>query len=176
MSVLVFRPSVAPFVQQDARALLEAGLLQCFHTTLCYEPHRLWQRVAVGLSQTLGYDLDRQLRRRCITELPKERITSRPLSELLRLLAARLDGSKRLGEFVWEWAETRFDRYTANHRLTSDVTTVYGYENSSLATFQRARATGRNVIYCVPAPERSWVERLLEPELDEFPVLRSQRH
>ncbi len=160
-------------MQQDARALLEAGLLEKLHTTLRYEPECRWQKIAIRLARLARHDFDRDLRRRKVTELPAERVTGRPAGELLRLLSARLDSSQRLGDLVWEWAETGFDRHVARHCLTSEITAVFGYEHSSLATFEMARETGRKIIYNVPAPEPAFVQSMLERELDRFPELKT---
>lgn len=173
MSTIIFHPSVAPFVQQAARALHEAGLLHRFHTTLRYQPEKTWQRAAIKLARLARYDLERQLRRRSVNELPPSLVASRPVSELIRLLSTHVDSSQRIGDLVWEWAETGFDRHVARRGLTPEVTAVYGYEHSSLATFQRARETGRRVIYDVPAPEPGYVQAMLERELAAFPELQT---
>ena len=173
MSTLIFHPSVAPHVQQDARALLEAGLLEKFHTTVRYDPECWWQKNAIRLAGLARYDFDRELRRRTVTELPSERVTSRPAGELLRLLSTKLDASQRLGDVVWEWAETGFDRHVANNYVTGGVNAVFGYEHSSLATFQRARENGKQVIYNVPAAEPSFVQAMLEGELARYPELKT---
>jgi glycosyltransferase involved in cell wall biosynthesis len=173
VSTLIFHPSVAPHVQQDARALLEAGLLEKLHTTLRYEPERCWQKTAISLARAVGYDFDRDLRRRRVTEIPAERVTSRPIGELVRLLSTKLDSSQRLGDLVWERTETGFDRHVARRYLTPAVTSVFGYEHSCLSTFERGHATGRRLIYNVPAPEPAFVQAMLERELEQFPELRT---
>jgi glycosyltransferase involved in cell wall biosynthesis len=50
---------------------------------------------------------------------------------------------------------------------------VYGYENSSLATFRRARDLGLRVVYDIPAPELRYSQALIDAELEKFPELRT---
>jgi glycosyltransferase involved in cell wall biosynthesis len=175
MSVLIFHPSTAPFIQQAARALEEAGLLDRFYTTLCDDPSNLWQRAACAAARLGGYDLRRQLRRRAVTEVPLAKVTAYPFREIVRLLSGGLDRSGRLTDRVWAWAEPGFDRAVAR-RLHDGLRGVYGFEYSSLATFQAARARGLKVIYDVPAPEPLFVQAMINREVARFPVLDTPYH
>lgn len=175
MSVLISHPSVAPFVQQAARALLEAGELDRFVTTLCYDAADGRQRLACRLAGAVGFDLESQLRRRAVPELPPEKIESHPWGELLRLASGRLDRSGRLTDFIWSRTEPAFDRMVAR-RLRADHTAVYGFEYCSLASFDRARQLGLKAAYDMPAPEPKHVQSLLEAEVDQFPELRTRYH
>jgi glycosyltransferase involved in cell wall biosynthesis len=173
--MLIFHPSVAPFVQQAARALLEAGELDRFITTLRYDPRSVGQRLACRVGQTFGFDLATQLKRRTITELPSARVESHPWGEIARLLSSRLDRSGRLTDLVWERTEPAFDRLVAR-RIRPSHEAVYGFEYSSLAAFTRARELGLRVVYDMPAPEPRFVQKLLEAEVSRYPELRSAYH
>jgi glycosyltransferase involved in cell wall biosynthesis len=175
MSVLIFHPSVAPFVQQAARALLEAHELDRFITTLRYDEGSAGQRVACASARALGFDLQSQLQRRRVTELPSARVESHPWGEIARLLSSRLDRSGRLTDLVWERTEAAFDRLVAR-RVRAEHDAVYGFEYSSLATFARARALGVRVVYDMPAPEPRFVQTLLEGEIARFPELHTAYH
>ncbi len=175
MSIVIFHPSTAPFVQQAARALWEANLLERFFTTLRDNPTSPWQRLACGLARGVGRDLRRQLARRAVTEIPAERVVSFPLREIARLASGPLDRSGRLTDRVWEWAELGFDR-KVSRQLSARSRGVYGFEHSSLATFTAAHAHGQRAIYDVPAPETLFVQRLLRREMDQFPCLRTAYH
>ena len=175
MSVRLFHPSVANFVQQVARSLHEAGQLERFVTTVRDEPGSLRQHVVSSAGRMLGRDLSVQFRRRAITEIPLALVESHPWRELARLATAALDRDGRATDWVWEKSELSFDRLVAR-RLTSDLGAVYGFEHSSLATFQRARELGLPVIYDLPAPESQFVHALLDAELDRFPELRTAYH
>jgi glycosyltransferase involved in cell wall biosynthesis len=175
MSVLISHPSVAPFVQQAARALLEAGKLDRFITTLRYDEASRGQRWACRAARCIGFDLESQLKRRTVTELPPGSVESHPLSEIARLLSGQLDGSGRLTDLVWERTEPAFDRLVAR-RVRADHDAVYGFEYCSLATFKRARDLGVRVVYDMPAPEPRFVQKLLEAEIDRLPELRTPYH
>jgi len=175
MSVLIFHPSTAPFVQQAARALHEAGLLDRFYTTLHDDPDSAWQRAACALARIGGRDLRRQLHRRAITEIPPELVTAYPFREMVRLFAGALDRGGRLSDLAWNWAEPGFDR-KISRQLHAGLRGVYGFEYSSLATFQAARARGLKVIYDVPAPEPLFVQALLNREIARYPELNTPYH
>ena len=175
MSLLLFHPSVAPFVQQVARALHEAGQLDRFVTTFRDNPDSFAQRAACLLGRLAGRDLRAQLRRRSIVEIPLSKVESHPWGEILRVATASIDRDGRLTDYVWEATETGFDRRVAR-KLHGGLSGVYGFEYSSLATFQRARALGLPVIYDLPAPEPRYVQSLLEAEMDKFPDLRTAYH
>lgn len=172
MSVLLFHPSVAPFVQQAARAIHEAGQLARFETALHDEPSRWSQRLLVGAARLAGRDLAPQFRRRAITEIPLDRVRAHPWGEYARLAVGALDRDGRATDFVWEKTEHAFDR-RVGRSLDRSLTGVYGFEHSSLATFQRARELGLRVVYDVPAPDSEFTHALLDRELDRFPELRT---
>ncbi len=175
MSTLIFHPSVAPFVQQAARALLEAGELDRFVTSLRYDPASSRQRWACRAARGARFDLETQLRRRTVTELPPSRVESHPWGEITRLLSSKFDRSGRLTDLVWERTEAAFDRMVAR-RVRPDHASVYGFEYSSLATFTRARELGVRVAYDMPAPEPRFVQNLLDAEIARFPELQTAYH
>lgn len=175
MSVVVFHPSTAPFVQQAARAVHEAGWLDRFYTAVRNDPASVWQRVACASAATIGRDLRRQLARRSVTEVPPALVTSYPIRELIRLAVGAVDRGGRVTDLVWEWAEPGFDRKVAR-QLRPGLRGVYGFEYSSLATFQQARALGLKAIYDVPAPEPVFVQEMLNREIAAFPELHTPYH
>jgi glycosyltransferase involved in cell wall biosynthesis len=175
MSVLISHPSVAPFVQQAARAILEAGQLDRFITSIRYDAHSKAQRFACGAARAVGFDLETQLKRRTVTELPADKVESHPWGEILRLISGRIDGGGRLTDMVWERSEPAFDRLVAR-RLRSDHNAIYGFEYSSLAAFTRARQMGVRIAYDMPAPEPGFVKELLEGEISRFPELNTPYH
>lgn len=175
MSVRIFHPMVAPFVQQAARALHEAGQLDRFVTSIRHDPRGLGQGLLVALGNAAGLDLGRQLARRAVTDVPLELVDSHPWGEVLRLLVSRLDRDGRLLDYTWERAEHAFDRRVARG-LHSGLTGIYAFEYSSLATINRARALGLRVAYDVPAPEPRFVQAILDREMANFPELVTPWH
>lgn len=172
MSFRIFHPSVAPFVQQAARALHEAGQLERFVTTVRDEPASLRQRAFCALGRLARRDVAAQFRRRAVTELPAGLVESHPWRELVRVTTGMFDRDGRLTDRVWEWSETGFDRRVARS-LHRGLTGVYGFEYSSRATFERANTLGLRVVYDVPAPEPRFVQDLLDQELAKFPELKT---
>jgi glycosyltransferase involved in cell wall biosynthesis len=172
VSVVIFHPSVAPPDQQAARALYEAGQLEWFATTIRDDPSSTVQRLAAAAGRLVGRDLAAKFRRRAVTEIPFDKVEAHPWGELLRLAAGAFDRDGRLTDFVWERAEIHFDRLVARG-LHRGLTGVYGYEHSSLHTFERARSLGLKVAYEMPAPESRFVQHILDAELDRFPDLRT---
>lgn len=175
MSVLIFHPSTAPFVQQPARAMYESGQLDRFYTAIRDRPAGRRQRLACALAALGGYDLRRQLGRRAITEIPADLVSTFPFREWVRLLSGALDRGGRLTDLIWEWAEPGFDR-KVSRQLHAGLRGVYGFEYSSLATFTAARDRGLRVIYDVPAPEPRLVQAMLNREIAQFPELDNPYH
>ena len=175
MSVLVSHPSVAPFVQQVARAIHGQGQLDRLVTTVRDHPGSLAQRFACGAARLAGRDLRPSFRRRAVTEVPLEKVESHPWGELLRLGIGAADRDGRLTDLVWERTEDAFDRLVAR-RLHRGLTGVYGFEHSSRRTFGRAQDLGLRIAYDTPAPEPRLVKRLLDAELERFPELRTGYH
>ena len=175
VSVVIFHPSVGPPDQQAARALHEAGQLDRFVTTVRDDPSSAVQRLAAAAARLAGRDLAARFRRRAVTEVPFDKVETHPWGELLRLAVGALDRDGRPTDFVWEHAEVDFDRRVARG-LHASLTGVYGYEHSSRFTFERARSLGIKVAYEVPAPERRFMQRIVNAEMDRFPELRTAYH
>jgi glycosyltransferase involved in cell wall biosynthesis len=175
VSVAISHPSVAPFVQQAARAIFEQGQLDRFFTTVRDDPGNLAQRFLCGAGRLAGRDLRAQFQRRAVTEVPAEKIESHPWGELLRLATGAVDRDGLLTDFVWQRAENAFDRLVAR-KLHRGLTGVYGFEHSSRLTFERARSLGLRIAYDTPAPEPRFVQSVLEAELERFPELRTRYH
>src|SRR4051812_4363569 len=173
--IAVFHPSVAPFVQQVARAFHEMGWLDCFYTSLRDNPSSWKQNIACAAARLVGRDFRAKLKHRSITEVPPELVTSFAWGELLRLASGLFDRSGRLTDFVWEKTENAFAE-KVGRRLRPNLKAVYGFEHSSLATFRRARALGLKIFYDMPAPEPRFVQQLLDRELVKFPEMQTRYH
>ncbi len=173
MAVRLFHPMAANFIQQVARSLHEAGQLDRYCTSIRAHPGSRGQRALCTAARWAGFDLERDLARRAITELPLELVESRPWGEAVRVAVARLlRGDGRAHDWVWERAEQAFDCAVAR-RLHPGLSGVYGYEFSSLATFTRARALGLPVAYDLTSLEPGFVQHLLEVEAARFPELNT---
>jgi glycosyltransferase involved in cell wall biosynthesis len=175
MSVLLVNPMVAPQVQQTARALHEAGLLQRFVTTVRYDPSAWWQRAAIRLGRAAGYDMESNLRRRTLSEVPERLVADFPWWELARLSVSKLDRSGRAGDFAWGFSERAFSRAAA--RLARPpVSVVYSYEYCALAVFQAAKARGMRAVYEASAAEPTFVSNAIQREISRYPQIDTKYH
>jgi glycosyltransferase involved in cell wall biosynthesis len=159
----------APFTQQVARALEETGSLSTFFCTLVDQPGARWQAWASSLASLGGVDLQRDLRRRAITEVPLQRVRSYPRREVLRMLQVRLLQDPVLGDRIFHWALDGFEQWVASQLDGLDL--IYGYEYGSLGIFQSARQLGVRTVYDLPSPEHDFVDQLLATEYVRFPEL-----
>jgi glycosyltransferase involved in cell wall biosynthesis len=170
MKIALAFPGVTPFVRQTAHALFDAGLLAGYWTTFADQPGARWRRLLVHLASMVDVDLNQELQRRAITEIPLELLRSDPYLEVLRSLLSRFKADPRLVDAVWEHEMLRFDRGVAR-RAFRHATGIYGYEFSALASFQEAKRLGLPRIYEVPAPEHDFSEGIIQREIDQFPEL-----
>jgi glycosyltransferase involved in cell wall biosynthesis len=159
----------APFTQQVARAIDEAGLLNTFFCTLVDEPGKRWQRLAKAGSRLVGFDLETNLKRRAVTEIAGAKVEAYPFREAFRMLATKIRKDPVLGDRIFHWALDGFDRWVAGRLSGSEV--LYGYEYGSLAMFKGAKRKGIRTVYDVPSPGHQFVEDLLAPEFERFPEL-----
>jgi len=175
VSVIISHPSVAPFVQQAARAIEEAGQLDRFITTVRDNPASVLQKTLCRVGRLAGRDMGAQFRKRAITDVPISKVESHPYGELLRLATGSIDRDGRLTDFVWQRTENAFDRLVAR-ALSSSLTGVYGFEYCSRYTFEAAHSLGLKVAYDVPAPEPRFVQQILDKEIARFPELSTHYH
>ncbi len=155
-------------MQQTARALHEAGLLAGYWTTFADQPEARWRRLVVWLARAARLDLDSELRRRAVTEIPLDLLELNPPWEVVRSLLSKFRADPRLVDTVWEYGTFKFDRTVAQEALRG-TNGLYGYEYSCLAGFQEAQRRGLARIYEVPAPEHDFVEGLIQDEIERFP-------
>jgi glycosyltransferase involved in cell wall biosynthesis len=170
MKITLAHPGVGPFVQQTARALLEEDLLASYWTTFVDQPTAFWRRTLVQAGRMLGLNMERELERRAVTEVPLEFLRAYPCWEVLRSVLTKMRADPRLLDSVWEYGVLSFDRAVARTGL-NEINAIYGYEYSSLATFDEAKRHGLACIYEVPSPEHEFVEALIQHEIERFPEL-----
>ena len=175
MSVRIFHTSVAPFVQQAARALQEAGQLDRLVVALRDDRRSPAQQIVRAIGRIAGRDMSKEFLRRAVTEVPLDKVETHPFWEWLRLGSREVDRGGRVTDLVWEKGELAFDRKVARG-LQRGLTGVYGYEHSSLATFERARGLGIRTAYEMPSPEIRFVQRIMDAEMGRFPELQTDYH
>jgi glycosyltransferase involved in cell wall biosynthesis len=174
MKLVLAHPGVGPFVQQTARALLEARLLTNYWTTFVDRPEARWRRALIRIASAAGIDIERDLQRRAVTEVPDTLLRLAPRWEVITELLRKIKADPRLVDAVWERGILGFDRGVARDGLTG-VSGIYGYEYSALASFREAHKRGLARIYEVPSPEHDFVEGLIQREIQKFPELDDGR-
>jgi glycosyltransferase involved in cell wall biosynthesis len=170
MKLVIAHPGVGPFVQQTARALLEAGCLDSYWTTFVDEPQARWRRALVRMGTIIGANLERELQRRAVGELPATFLRRAPFWEIVRSLLTKIRADPRLVDIVWEHGIFNFDRRVARGGLKY-ADGIYAYEYSALASFREAKKRGLARIYEVPSPDHDFVEDLTQREIEKFPEL-----
>jgi glycosyltransferase involved in cell wall biosynthesis len=170
MKIALAHPGVGPFVQQTARALLEAGLLASYWTTFADKPEASWRRTLVRVATAFGIDMNREFERRAVKEVPAGFLRTLPHWELARSLLARIGADPRLVDAIWEQETLRFDRGVARRGL-DNVDGIYAYELSALASFREAQRRELPRVYEVPSPAHEFVQNLIQREIEQFPEL-----
>lgn len=170
--ILFFHPGCAPFVQNDARSLYEAGLLGVYVTTYAYQPGSVLGRT---LKWTLGLVMsepEKQLARRQITEVPGNMVRTHPVSEMIRMTSVKFPLGPATTYFLWEKTELWFDNLVAR-KYVNGPQAVYGYEHAALSTFQATKRQGGVCIYDIPMCHHTTVAELLEAEFERFPEIQT---
>lgn len=170
MKIDLAHPGVGPFVQQTAQALFEAGLLANYWTTFADQPRARWRRALVQIASAAGVNIEHELQRRAVREIPPALLRLSPAWEVVRTILTRVGTDPRLVDAVWEREILRFDRGVAKRGL-NDVGGIYGYEYSALATFQEAKRRELARIYEVSSPAHGFVQNLIRREIEQYPEL-----
>src|SRR5947208_14785205 len=90
LRIVLANSGVGPFVQQTARALLEAELLASYWTTFADQPESRWRRVLVRLGSAAGVNVEREFRRRSVDQVPPGLLRLAPSWEAVRLLLTNI--------------------------------------------------------------------------------------
>jgi glycosyltransferase involved in cell wall biosynthesis len=140
-----------------------------------YDPSAWWQRAAIRLGRAVGYDMESNLRRRTLTEVPEHLVEDFPWWELARLSVSKLDRSGHAGDLVWGFSERAFSRFAAR-RARPPVSVVYSYEYCALAVFDAAKAQGMRVVYEASAAEPTFAFNAIQREIARFPEIETRYH
>lgn len=157
MSVLLAHPGVGPYVRATVEAFAEAEMLERFATTVVDDPSSPWQRIARRLG---GSRMQALIARREPPNVPRSRIATRPMFEILRTLSSRIDRSRILTDHIWDVMTQDFDSW-ASRQITSQTKAVYGYEYNCLSLFAKAKHAGIRTILEVPCAEHEYVSDLI---------------
>ena len=140
--MLVSYPGNFMDAQQAARAFHERGALAAFVTGLVVDDRNIGRRLgAACLPANLNRRVERELRRRAITEISPDLIVSYPWLEILRTTLSRFSGNPIWADIAWDLLSHNFDRTVARRHLDG-IQVVHGFEYTARYTFERAKDEG----------------------------------
>jgi glycosyltransferase involved in cell wall biosynthesis len=173
--ILLSHPTGNTFARAVLSGFHQARLLDSFHTTIACQQSDWLVRMAPPKLR------DELLRRQY--DLPRVKIVTHPLRELVRLAAPKC-GLEVLTAHEQGWASidqvchqldravSRFlqpDQATRTKNTSSQLTAVYCYEDSALHTFKAAKSRGLKCIYDLPIAYWTTVQKLLSEEAERLP-------
>lgn len=154
-------------------ALQEAGWPCRAVTNYVDRPEDWWRRLLSRIGPSVGFDFDREFRRRLLKSSPWTAIDTFPPWELARVAAIRAGVDARLVDMLFDQGIHSLERRTIR-AFDASTTHVYCYEYSAKETFEAATHRGIRKVYEIPSPEYDFVERLLADEMHAFPELRTR--
>src|SRR5262245_24300204 len=127
MRVIVSYPGNFMHAQQAARAFYEHGTLTAFATGLAVDDRSIVNRLSAYLPARLDRHVQKELRRREITEVPPNVIVSYyPWLEILRSMLSRYARNPIWADVAWDVMSHAFDR--AVSRRLEGVHAVHAFE------------------------------------------------
>ncbi|HEX9048347.1 MAG TPA: glycosyltransferase family 4 protein [Verrucomicrobiae bacterium] len=166
--LLFSHPTGAANVRAALVALLEAGILEEFHTSIATYSGTFWDRPA-------NSHWAREFRRHTFDERLRPITVQHPSRELGRLVASRLHllplVRREKGPFCVDAVYRAQDRCTARRlrRSPRQFTGVYAYEDGALQTLTAAYDMNLNRIYELPIAYWQTLHRLLSEEAQRLP-------
>jgi len=176
MRVLVSYPGNFMDAQQAARAFHERGALAAFVTGLVVDDRNIGRRLSAAcLPASLNRRVERELRRRAITELSPDLIVSYPWLEILRTTLSRFSANPIWADIAWDLLSHNFDRTVARRHLDG-IQVVHGFEYTARYTFERAKDEGIARVLAMPSTDSKEFEDIKSREEFRFPELRTKHH
>lgn len=168
MSAIVGHPASTPNNRALLRGLVRAELLEAFFTTIAFS-EALVERVP------LPARLRAELRRRVFPGVPRSRIRTRTLREVVRVAAQRT-GLRPLVDCEHAWASIDRMSRLLSQRMASYISEegrrariAYAYEDAALEAFCAAEAQGLARVYDLPIAGWRTMHRILAEERELRP-------
>jgi len=159
-------------VQHMARALYEADALSAYVTGgVDHFPRGLASVKREAIRRWLP-GLDRQLRRRAVTEVPADLVHAQWGWEIPRLIANRA-GAPRLEDWCWERGDLAADRHAAARLREGRFQGFLGVEHGALTSLQAAKSLGKAAVVAFLSPHRATRIAWLDREYERMPSLRT---
>ena len=144
MKVAVFHPGTQ-HSWQTALALQQLDRLAWYATSIFYQPDRFPYRLERMLPGSLGARFGREFRRFSHPSLDPALVRTSGLTEWLERIASRA-GQRNLARWLDRFGNRRFVSGIAADLRSAEPFALWGYNGSSQASFEIARAVGRPCI------------------------------
>ena len=161
-------------IQNVVRAILEAGCLKEWHTALVdFESDRDCGPL-LALAKKLSPGLRRNLSRRQVEFVPRQKVVQHPGWELLRVATARLGLGTLTSDWCWEREEWAMDKVLKRCIQQPDVDGIFGVEHGCLEAIREANRLGKWGAVAFTSPHYSFLDKWVRPELDKFPEISTK--
>lgn len=164
---------VHPGVQHSYRlalALQKAGLLNRFTTSLYYKqkdfPYNFFRLLP---------PVEKLLKRRCLNELPAEKIIQFPWFEIPRLFLERAGIPLKAREALVDLCDRGMDRYAGGH-LDKNAAATVGFSGSCSETFRRAKECGILCVLDQPTAHIDYIRKIFFEETNLHPEFARTIH
>ncbi|WP_309623833.1 glycosyltransferase family 4 protein [Novosphingobium sp.] len=144
MRTAVFHPGTQ-HSWQTALALQQLQRLEWYATSIFYQPGRFPYTLEKVLPGPLAARLHREFRRFRHDGIDPALVRTGGISEWLERIAMR-SGARRLAQRIDAWGNRRFVGHLASDVASDRPFALWGYNASSLSTFQLGKAHGRTCI------------------------------
>lgn len=171
MQTLVVFPSTAIFGQQAALAFEERNALVAYFTSFANREGDLLTRLLSRIPGQSARVVLAQLKRRAITDLPFEKVETRPFWEIARTVFEKAGATAPTVDYIWDWLSHDFTKSAAN-RISANVSAVYAYEYTALEAFQAAKQRGLAKILDFPSLNSRQFHVLQSREKERYPELK----
>lgn len=163
MKLVVSHPTANANVRALVSGFLEAEMLEKFFTTTAYFPNSFWQKLGIK-------DLDK---RRFDKRLKPYTITH-PLREVARIITGKTSLSyltlKESSPLSIDAVYKSLDKYVCKKlQSLKGIEGVYGYEDGSYYSFQKAKEIQLKTIYELPIAYWQTARKLLNEEAERCP-------
>ena len=144
MQVTVFHPGTQ-HSWQTALALQQLGKLQSLQTSIFYQPDKWPYRLERWLPASLGRRATREFRRFSHPTLDPNLVQTVGLAEWAERIAARV-GLRGVAQTIDRIGNRQFVRHLAESIRSDQPFALWGFNGSSLSTFELAKQHGRTCI------------------------------
>lgn len=160
--------------QHAALALHESGILSAYVTSSLTRDN-LIARMLRSLPSSWSQQLEEQLARRYVVNLPAEKVRSYPFWEVARTLAEKSGASRLIVDMIWDIQSHRFDAFVSR-RYVPDSDLIQCFEYTAQNCFEVANDRGIAKVLHLPSLSNVTYRDLLRREHEMWPQLSENRH